>query len=168
MTDEKDPEESSDHFLDEENYETDEPNVDILLYLGFILLAIGVIITSVGVGEKGFKTLELQMLGPTLLGLGVMFVLLRVLFCSCPCLHPTEPDPSDEETSDTVFGSTEVMLPLRQTSQTVKKENPTMIDSSALEADETFMTSPLSCIDLDEGFIKISERKVIMDYRCLE
>ena len=65
---------------------SDEADINILLYLGFVLVAVGVIITSVGLGERGFRTLELRMVGPCLLGLGVMMVTLRLLFCSgLPC-----------------------------------------------------------------------------------
>ena len=65
---------------------SDEADINILLYLGFVLVAVGVVITSVGLGERGFRTLELRMVGPCLLGLGVMMVTLRLLFCSgLPC-----------------------------------------------------------------------------------
>ena len=37
-----------------------------MLYLGFMLVAVGVIITSVGLGDRGFRTLELRMVGPLL------------------------------------------------------------------------------------------------------
>ena len=51
-----------------------------------MLVAVGVVITSVGLGERGFRTLELRMVGPCLLGLGLMLVTLRLLFCSgLPC-----------------------------------------------------------------------------------
>ena len=41
---------TSDKDEDEDIDETDEPNTNILLYLGFLLMSIGVIITSVGLG----------------------------------------------------------------------------------------------------------------------
>ena len=46
---------------------SDEADINILLYLGFVLVAVGVIITSVGLGDRGFRTLELRMVGPLLL-----------------------------------------------------------------------------------------------------
>jgi hypothetical protein len=52
-------------------------------------VAIGLVIAFVGTGEKGFKTLELRLIGPTLIGSGVLCCLLRVFLCVCPtrCLR---------------------------------------------------------------------------------
>ena len=41
------------------------------------MIAIGLVITFVGLGDKGFKTLELKLIGPSLVGCGVFFALLR-------------------------------------------------------------------------------------------
>ena len=90
-----------------------------------MLVAVGVIITSVGLGDRGFRTLELRMVkplfilivfivivikvGPCLLGLGVMMVTLRLLFCrGLPCTRGLASDiddiimvrPRDEEEED--------------------------------------------------------------------
>jgi hypothetical protein len=52
------------------------------------MAAVGLVITFVGLGDKGFQTLELKLIGPTLTGIGVFFALLRVLFCTLPsCLR---------------------------------------------------------------------------------
>ena len=48
------------------------------------MVAIGLVITFVGLGDKGFKTLELKLIGPSLVGCGVFFALLRILFCTVP------------------------------------------------------------------------------------
>lgn len=42
-----------------------------------------------GTGEKGFKTLELRLIGPTLVGCGFLCCLIRILLCVCPsrCFH---------------------------------------------------------------------------------
>ena len=48
------------------------------------MMAIGLIITFLGLGDKGFKTLELKLIGPSLVGCGVFFALLRILFCTVP------------------------------------------------------------------------------------
>ena len=39
------------------------------------------IITFVGLGEKGFKTVELKLVGPVLVGGGVVLVFVRIMFC---------------------------------------------------------------------------------------
>ena len=45
------------------------------------MVAVGLVITFVGLGEKGFRTTELQMIGPGLVGGGMLLALLRILFC---------------------------------------------------------------------------------------
>ena len=44
----------------------------------------GLLITFVGLGDDGFKTVDLQLIGPSLVGCGVFFALLRILFCTVP------------------------------------------------------------------------------------
>ena len=55
-----------------------------LLYVGLGTIAIGLVISFVGTGEKGFKTLELRLIGPTLIGSGLLCCLVRVCLCVCP------------------------------------------------------------------------------------
>ncbi|XP_014260631.1 uncharacterized protein LOC106673143 isoform X2 [Cimex lectularius] len=55
-----------------------------LLYVGLGTVAIGLVIAFVGTGEKGFKTLELRLIGPTLIAGGLLCCLLRILLCVCP------------------------------------------------------------------------------------
>lgn len=38
------------------------------LYVGLGSIAIGLVIAFVGTGEKGFKTVELRLIGPSLIG----------------------------------------------------------------------------------------------------
>ena len=66
--------------------ETEENGLNIILYLGLGMLAIGLVITFVGMGEKGFRTVELKLVGPVLVGGGVVLALLRILLCIVsPC-----------------------------------------------------------------------------------
>nr|CAH7758610.1 unnamed protein product [Callosobruchus chinensis] len=55
-----------------------------LLYVGLGATAIGSVIFFVGTGEKGFKTLELRLIGPTLIACGLVCCLIRVLLCAIP------------------------------------------------------------------------------------
>lgn len=55
-----------------------------LLYIGLGTMCIGMIIAFVGTGEKGFKTIELRLIGPSLIGAGVMIIIFRVMLCVCP------------------------------------------------------------------------------------
>nr|NP_001246021.1 uncharacterized protein Dmel_CG42784, isoform D [Drosophila melanogaster]AFH03695.1 uncharacterized protein Dmel_CG46308, isoform D [Drosophila melanogaster] len=54
------------------------------LYVGLGTVALGLVIAFVGTGEKGFKTTELRLIGPSLIGLGLICCILRILFCICP------------------------------------------------------------------------------------
>ncbi|XP_055852974.1 uncharacterized protein LOC129916825 [Episyrphus balteatus] len=54
------------------------------LYVGLGTIALGLVIAFVGTGEKGFKTVELRLIGPSLIGIGLICCILRILFCICP------------------------------------------------------------------------------------
>ncbi|XP_022231916.2 uncharacterized protein LOC111080547 isoform X1 [Drosophila obscura] len=54
------------------------------LYVGLGTVALGLVIAFVGTGEKGFKTVELRLIGPSLIGIGLICCILRILFCICP------------------------------------------------------------------------------------
>ena len=78
------------------------------------MISIGLIITFVGLGDKGFRTLELKLIGPSLVGCGAFFAILRVLFCTvpsccracCKCCRK-KPDDTEELIYGTVrFGTT--------------------------------------------------------------
>ena len=56
----------------------------VLLYMGLGMVTVGLVITLVGVGDKGFKTFELKMVGPGLVGCGGFLAVLRILFCTVP------------------------------------------------------------------------------------
>ncbi|KAK7080710.1 hypothetical protein SK128_020652 [Halocaridina rubra] len=58
--------------------------VNIVLYVGFGLITLGLILTFVGIGDHGFKSPELRLIGPSLIGCGILFCLLRLFFCSLP------------------------------------------------------------------------------------
>ena len=70
-----------------------------MLYVGLGLVSVGMVITFVGLGDKvkqqqirrahksilqGFKSMQLRMVGPGLVGLGLLLTLLRVLLCIIP------------------------------------------------------------------------------------
>ena len=61
-----------------------------ILYTGFGLAAVGLIVTFLGLGTRGFKTLEVKMLGPGLVILGVMLGVVRLLFCGSSCFESNE------------------------------------------------------------------------------
>ena len=49
----------------------------MVLYVGLGMISIGLVMTFVGLGDKGFRTLELKLIGPSLVGSGTFFTLLR-------------------------------------------------------------------------------------------
>ena len=56
----------------------------MILYTGLGIVAVGLVIMFVGLGDKGFRTLEMKLLGPSLVGGGLFLALLRILFCVAP------------------------------------------------------------------------------------
>ena len=56
----------------------------MILYVGLFMVFTGLLITFLGLGNSGFRTLELRLLGPSLVGCGVFISLLRILFCTLP------------------------------------------------------------------------------------
>ena len=59
-------------------------SANVILYVGLCMVGIGLVITFVGLGDNGFKTTDLKLIGPSLVGCGVFFALLRILFCTAP------------------------------------------------------------------------------------
>ena len=51
-----------------------------VLYCGLLLASVGLIITFVGLGERGFRTLELKLIGPSMVGCGVVLALSRIIY----------------------------------------------------------------------------------------
>ena len=68
-----------------------EADVNVLLYVGLGMGAVGLVITFVGIGEKGFKSLQLKLVGPGLVGCGLVLTIIRILFCTVPsCIRNRE------------------------------------------------------------------------------
>ena len=126
-----------------------------------MLVAIGVIITSVGLGDRGFKTFELQMLGPTLLGPGVMFVMLRILFCTIPCCGPPEDEVTkDETTSNTDDVHVGINPNPESDPQPMTQPQPILIETSFNY--DSYVTSPISCLDLDGSVVNLTGKKIVL------
>ena len=70
---------------------------NFILYTGLSLMAAGLVITSVGLGEKGFTAVELQLVGPGLVGCGLVLAGLRVVYLIVTSFA------TDGEGSDTLF-----------------------------------------------------------------
>uniref|UniRef100_T1JIX9 Uncharacterized protein n=1 Tax=Strigamia maritima TaxID=126957 RepID=T1JIX9_STRMM len=105
----------------------------ILLYVGFFLTVIGLILTVLGAGEDGFRSAELGLIGPSLIGMGAFFAFLRVLTCTCHhrCARLCPrfcPPPSKRPTDPTTLSSAD-KAPLKPK----QKSKPTLIVASADE-----------------------------------
>jgi hypothetical protein len=48
---------------------------------------VGLVITVVGLGDKGFHSLELRLMGPIIAGCGVMMASVRILVCILPSMQ---------------------------------------------------------------------------------
>lgn len=59
--------------------------VNTVLYVGLGTTALGLVISFVGTGEKGFLSPQLRLVGPSLLCAGLLCCLIRVLLCLCLC-----------------------------------------------------------------------------------
>ena len=57
---------------------------------------VGLLITFVGLGDKGFKTLELQLVGPSLIGCGFIFAIWQILFGTFPSFGKYCSDQNEE------------------------------------------------------------------------
>lgn len=57
---------------------------NLILYIGLGMVCLGLVVTFVGLGEKGFQTLELQLVGPSLIGCGFVFAILQIIYCTLP------------------------------------------------------------------------------------
>ncbi len=56
---------------------------DVLLWSGLAVLLTGTVVSFVGLGEKGFRTSYLRLLGPILCATGLAVVIIRIAFCCC-------------------------------------------------------------------------------------
>lgn len=55
--------------------------IDMLMWIGLVILMMGMIISFVGLGEKGFRTHELRLVGPILSGFGLALCIFRIGLC---------------------------------------------------------------------------------------
>ncbi|RZB39123.1 uncharacterized protein BDFB_004651 [Asbolus verrucosus] len=158
-----------------------------LLYVGLGTTAIGSVIFFVGTGEKGFKTLELRMIGPTLIACGLLCCLIRVLLCACPstclrrrkktrlksnaCPHASSRYPKSRDHADFHVDSAALLSknkkkvsivppshPLPSTSTQEFKEAPPPVDKINLPQ--------INLPDVDEG--KLSRDDSVIEMQNLE
>ena len=97
-------------------------SANIILYVGLGMISIGLVITFVGLGEKGFRTLELKLIGPSLVGCGVFFALLRVLFCTVPscCRACCKCCRKSEDTEELIYATVRPLCYLHLHTQILK------------------------------------------------
>ena len=58
--------------------------MDVVLYVGLGMVAVGLVITVVGLGDKGFKTFELKIVGPSIIVCGAVLAGARIVVCVWP------------------------------------------------------------------------------------
>ena len=100
-------------------------SANIILYVGLGMICIGLVITFVGLGDKGFRTLELKLIGPSLVGCGVFFALLRVLFCTVPscCRACCKCCGKTEDKEELIYATVSVSFISMERSILVKKKS---------------------------------------------
>lgn len=103
----EDPRRKSKLDRDEDGNYTASGSANIILYVGLGMISIGLVITFVGLGDKGFRTLELKLIGPSLVGCGLFFALLRVLFCTVPscCRACCKCCRKEEDTEELIYAT---------------------------------------------------------------
>ena len=79
---------------------------NMILYIGLGMVCVGLVVTFVGLGDKGFQTLELQLVGPSLIGCGVLFTILQILYCTFPSFRRSCWD--EDEDSDKLLREEEM------------------------------------------------------------
>ena len=57
-------------------------NGDEVLYCGLGMIMVGLVITVLGLGDKGFQTLGLKLVGPITLVCGSVLTCVRILMCT--------------------------------------------------------------------------------------
>lgn len=125
---------------DEDGNYTASGSANIILYVGLGMISIGLVITFVGLGDKGFRTLELKLIGaylkylqsmypirnidyliivyskigPSLVGCGLFFALLRVLFCTVPscCRACCKCCRKEEDTEELIYATVSTTFPV--------------------------------------------------------
>merc|ERR1712142_1060703 len=63
---------------------TDTGACDAILYCGMGFIMVGLVITVVGLGDKGFQSLELRLMGPIIVLCGVVVASGRIIVCFVP------------------------------------------------------------------------------------
>ena len=58
--------------------------MDVVLYVGLGMFAVGLVITVVGLGDKGFQTFELKIVGPSIIVCGAVLAGGRIVVCVWP------------------------------------------------------------------------------------
>lgn len=104
--------------------------VNTVLYAGLGTTALGLIISFVGTGEKGFLSPGLRLVGPSLLCAGLLCCLFRVLLCLCLCRcgpchwrfchiasHKKEKARKAEARSTGTLPTASLLLPMQQQQQ---------------------------------------------------
>ena len=101
--------------------------------------AVGLVITFVGIGEKGFKSLQLKLVGPGLVGFGLVLTIIRILFCTVPSFIRNRERAKEAER--------EAMLVAKQVEVIVNglknTPNPAMSERSRQQAGPSYLQQPI-------------------------
>ena len=71
-----------------------------LVYIGLGFIGIGLLFTFITLGEKDYSTLLMKLLGPLLVGSGVIITLLKILLCKSSTISFKKTDGRNENTEN--------------------------------------------------------------------
>ena len=69
----------------------------MVLYLGLGMVMVGLVITGVGLGEKGFKSIEFKVVGPVIVSSGGILGAVRILACLVPYYRSKKSDSQEQK-----------------------------------------------------------------------
>lgn len=121
-------------------------------------MCVGMIIAFVGTGEKGFKTMELRLIGPSLIGAGVMIIILRVMLCVCPskCLRLNKHKHKHKNSTNKLNSEGREMLTRDNSTNREPAEELVMTDrTSLIKSDETKKRVSIVTMPTTSGVSKI-------------
>ena len=130
-------------------------------------MSVGLVITFVGLGDKGFKTLELKLVGPCLVGCGLFCVFLQVLYCTVPACMTNS---AKTEESEKLLKNEDLLnnyLQILHSQKNGFEKHNSDIDGNVLlkpESTHTFDTSIIKQIRHQRPVLRAARQKLSNSY----
>ena len=128
----------------------DRSQGNTVLYCGILLASVGLIITFVGLGERGFRTLELKLIGPSMVGCGVVLALSRIIYLAF-IIAPENTVDKEEKLFEDILENSIKKVERRNKRNISKKRR-----SSSLVREEHYNTKK----DMFDNYLETKEEQV--------